>query len=168
MHDVEGVFTVQTGHLRDSAEASSVHKYLLACCRRIWPLIPDSGSRMGVEAGERFCRGEIAWEEAREADWHSEASAFLFDYNDENHPEVASFVSQVIQDRDKIERLLIPASSFREESVRELLKDAAYFSNFALCYPAIRFGKNSKGQLEAYGKFMPLELFKAMVPEIAD
>ncbi len=118
---------------------------------------------MGVEAGEKYCRGEIAWEEARKTDWHSEASAFLFEYNDENHPEVASFVAQVTQDHDKIERLLVPTSSYHEQSVRELLKDAAYFANFALCYPAIRFGKTTKRQLEAYGKFMPLKLFEAMV-----
>lgn len=118
---------------------------------------------MGVEAGEKYCRGEISWEEARQADWHSEASAFLFDYNDEDNPDVAAFVALVTQDRDKIERLLVPAFSFDEQPVREILKDAAYFANFALCYPAIQLGKNSKGQLEAYGKFMPLELFEAMI-----
>ncbi|MEM6485951.1 MAG: hypothetical protein AAF662_13335 [Pseudomonadota bacterium] len=123
---------------------------------------------MGVEAGEKYCRGEITWEEARETDWYSEVSAFLFDYNDENLPEVASFVAQVTQDRDGIERLLVPAYSFDEKSVGDLLKDAAYFANFALCYPAIRFGKASKRQLEAYGKFMPLELFEAMVPGKVD
>ncbi len=123
---------------------------------------------MGVEAGEKYCRGEIAWEEARKTDWHSEASAFLFDYNDENDPNVASFVAQVTQGRDKIERLLVPGSSSEGQSVRELLKDAAYFANFALCYPAIRFGKASKSQLETYGKFMPLELFEVMVPGKVD
>ena len=123
---------------------------------------------MGVEAGEKYCRGEITWEEARETDWYSEASTFLFDYNDENLPEVASFVAQITQEREKIERLLIPASSFDGQSVRELLKNAAYFANFALCYPAIRFGKGSRSQLEAYGKFMPLELFEAMVPAKVD
>ena len=123
---------------------------------------------MGVEAGEKYCRGEMDWEEARRTDWHSEASAFLFDYNDEANPEVASFVAQVTQDRGSIERLLVPACSFEEQSVRELLKDAAYFANFALCYPAIRFGRLAEGQLEAYGKFMPLELLEAMVPEIVD
>ncbi len=123
---------------------------------------------MGVKAGEKYCRGEVTWEEAQEADWHSEASAFLFDYNDEKYPTVASFVAQVTQERDKIERLLVPASSYQEQSVRELLRDAAYFANLALCYPSIRFGRNSKGQLGAYGKFMPLKLFEAMVPEIVD
>ena len=123
---------------------------------------------MGVEAGEKYCRGEITWEEARETDWYSEASAFLFDYNDENLAEVASFVVQVTQDRDKIERLLVSASWPEVQLVRELLRDAAYFANFALCYPTIRFGKGSKSQLEAYGKFMPLELFEAMVPGKVD
>lgn len=123
---------------------------------------------MGVEAGEKYCRGEMTWAEARKTDWHSEASAFLFDYGDEDNPEIASFVAQVSQDRNEIERLLVPAFSFDEQPVRELLKDAAYFANFALCYPAIRFGKNSEGQLAAYRKFMPLELFEVMVPGKVD
>lgn len=123
---------------------------------------------MGVEAGEKYCRGEIAWEEARKADWHSEASAFLFDYNDETHPEIASFVAQLTEKRDEAERLLIPASWSNEESARELLRDAAYFANFALCYPTLRFGKHSKRQMEGYGRFMPLELFQAMVPGQGD
>ncbi|MEN7344377.1 MAG: hypothetical protein AAAFM81_15605 [Pseudomonadota bacterium] len=164
LQDVDGVFTVVTGGLRDSAEVSSVHKYLLACCRRIWPLIPESGSRMGVEAGEKYCRGEISWKEARETDWHSEGSAFIFAYNEDDDPAVAPYIAQISQDRAAIERLLVPASSFASQSVRELLTDAAYFANFALCYPAIRFGKQSKKQLQSYGKFMPLELFEAMVP----
>jgi hypothetical protein len=159
---------MSTANLRRGEEVTSIQKYLLACCRRIWPLIPDSGSRRGVAAGEKYCRGEFTWEGVQEADWYSEASAFLFDYFDENDPQVASFIAQVSQDRDKIERLLVPAYSFHQQSVRELLKDAAYFANFALMYPGIRFGKNSKRQLEIYGKFMPLELFEAVVPRKVD
>ena len=121
---------------------------------------------MGIEAGERYCRGEITWEEARETDWYSEASAFLFDYNDEKHPEVAAFVAQVTRDQASLEHLLVPVSSFHEQSVRELLKDGAYFANFALMYPGLRLGRNSRGHLENYGKFMPLELFEVLVSGI--
>ncbi len=123
---------------------------------------------MGVEAGEKYCKGEVAWEEVRRADWHSEASAFLFDFNDETDPGVALYVAQVKQKRDKYERLLVPSSSYDQQTVRELLRDAAYFANFALKYPDIRFGKNSRRNMENYGKFMPLELFEVMVSGKAD
>lgn len=121
---------------------------------------------MGIEAGEKYCSGEISWEEALKTDWYSEASAFLFDYNDEGDPNVASYVELISQDRDNLERLLVPPNSFGEQSVRELLRDAAYFANFSLKYPGMRLGRNSKRFLADHGKFMPLELFDVVVPGI--
>ena len=43
----------ENGYLKDPESMTMIQKYLLECCRRIWDLIPDSGSRKGVEAAEK-------------------------------------------------------------------------------------------------------------------
>ena len=53
----------ENGHLKDPESMTIIQQYFLECCRRIWELLPDSGSRKGVEAAEKLCRGEISWEE---------------------------------------------------------------------------------------------------------
>jgi hypothetical protein len=42
---------------------SIIHRYLLACCRVIWALLPMEGSRLGVEAAERYIEGRATREE---------------------------------------------------------------------------------------------------------
>ena len=61
----------ERGHLKDPESMTIIQKYLLECCRRIWELLPDSGSRKGVEAAEKLSKGEISWEDAMETDWYS-------------------------------------------------------------------------------------------------
>ena len=155
------------GHLQDSGSMTIIQKYLLECCRRIWVLLPDSGSRKGVEAAEKLCRGEISWEKAVETDWYSEGSAFLFEYAKDSAPEVAEYIGQINLQRTTIGRLLVPPVYMGTIDIKELLMEAAYFANKALNYPTLH-GGTADGRRESMrnvGKFLPLDLFKIMVPD---
>src|SRR5262245_21057460 len=60
-----------------------LHTYYLACCRRIWRLLPQEASRRGVELGEQYLAGQISAEELDRANYHVEGAAFNIDYNSE-------------------------------------------------------------------------------------
>ena len=156
----------ELGHLKDPESMTIIQKYLLECCRRIWELLPDSGSRKGVEAAEKLCRGEISWEDAMETDWYSEGAAFLFEYGKDTDPEISEYIGQINLQRTTIGRLLVPPVYMGEIDIKELLMEAAYFANTALNYPGISYGttKSHNQSMREISKFLPLDLFKIMVP----
>jgi hypothetical protein len=63
------------------------HRYLLACCRAIWTLLPMEASRKGVEVAERYIEGQATAEEFHLAEWQAEGAAFFLE------PEVPLFES---------------------------------------------------------------------------
>ena len=154
------------GHLEDPRSMQIIHKYLLECCRRIWDLLPDEGSRKGVEAAEKYCRGEITWEQASETDWHSEGSAFLFEYREDSDPDLIEHIGQINLKRTTVGRLLVPPVYMGGIDIKELLKAAAYFANEALNYPFLSGGSfaSRKESMRQNSKFLPLDLFEIMVP----
>ena len=110
--------------------------YYLACCGAIWKLLPHEGSRMAVEAGERYVEGE-ATDEELDPYYESEGAAFMFDYN--GQPEL---VQRYVQETKAIPeaelRLMIhPPEALLGIETQELLKRAAYFAHFSLIYPLI-------------------------------
>lgn len=114
-----------------------LHQYLLLCARRIWPLLPEEGSRMGIIAAESYYKGEIDWAKAYEADWHSEGSAFLFDYGD-------------------------AADEFVIKNVQ-----AISFANFAFGFLSIRMrAESTQDRFEKYSLFMPRNLFEETVGSV--
>jgi hypothetical protein len=155
----------ENGYLQDADSMTMIQKYFLECCRRRWDLLPDSGSRKGVEAAEKLCRGEISWEEAIATDWYSEGSAFLFEYGKDTDPEIIEYVGQINLKRTTIGRLLVPPVYMGSVDIKELLKDAAYFANEALNYPTISGGtpKSRKRSMRNISKFLPMDLFEIMV-----
>ena len=72
------------GHLRASWRGERaildrlLRRYYLACCRRIWKLLPMDESRRGVEVAEHHLTGNATDEELRKAVWHAEGVAVLF------------------------------------------------------------------------------------------
>lgn len=149
------------GYLSANEDMNAVHRYLLECCRRIWVLLPDEGSRNGVVAGEEYLRGRISWEQARKYDYGSEGSAFMFDYAEEGDQRVYEHINQNIS---SIHSLLVPPFDIADVSANRLLIDAAYFANFALLFPEIRFGKQCERDMRCRGKFMPIALFMKIMP----
>lgn len=64
---------------REAELVRRLHRYLLMCCRAIWPLLPDEGSRRGVEVAELFVDGRATEEEFFHAEWGAEGAAFSWE-----------------------------------------------------------------------------------------
>lgn len=149
------------GTLEKKENMDQIQRYLIECCKRIWTLIPDSGSRKGVLAAEQFLNGDIGWETAYETDWYSEASAFLFDYSEPTEPEVKSYINAISSNLPEYEALLYPPQKI--SNIQGLLRDAAYFANTTLCYPTIKFGLKHREFMKKNSRFMPADLFEKVV-----
>lgn len=128
----------------DSAEEAgddltrSLHRFYLAACRGIWPLLPQEASRRGVELAEQFLAGEATAEEVSNYNWHTEEAAFVVDYN--TAPEdIARWVAEVrALPADELRAMLHPPATADEVEPRELLERAAYFADYAMVYPSLR------------------------------
>jgi hypothetical protein len=55
-----------------------LRRYYVACCRRIWKLLPMDESRRCVETVERHLVGDATDEDLRKAEWHAEGAAVIF------------------------------------------------------------------------------------------
>lgn len=115
-----------------------LHRYLLACCRRIWRILPDESSRLGVDVAERRFLGKASREEFRRARWHCEGAAFGIDY-DSDPARTQRLVAQTQAiPREELAALLFPPETADRIETKELLKRAAYFAHFACDYPQRR------------------------------
>ena len=56
-----------------------IHRYLLACCRAIWALLPMEETRLGVEVAERYIEGRATREEFAHAEYQAEGAAFFLE-----------------------------------------------------------------------------------------
>lgn len=116
----------------------ALHRFYLASCRRIWPLLPQVASRRGVEMGEQFAAGEVSEAELYELNYEVEGAAFFVDYDTEP-TEVARLVSHVSElPSEQLRSMLNPPEAASELQPRELLVRAAYFADYAMMYPSLR------------------------------
>ena len=114
-----------------------LHLYYLASCRAIWRLLPQEGSRHGVELAEQFLVGAATAEELNKYHYFVEGAAFTIDYNTE--PEaIKRWVSEVRAIPEaELRSMLHPPETALQIDARELLKRAAYFADYAFIYPSI-------------------------------
>jgi hypothetical protein len=121
--------------------ARSLHRFYLASCRGIWPLLPQEASRRGVELAEQFLAGEATAEQVSEYNWHTEGAAFRIDYAAApgDAEAIARWVAEVEgMPADELRAMLHPPARADEVEPRELLLRAAYFADYAMVYPSLR------------------------------
>ncbi len=108
-----------------------IRRYLLACCRRLWPLLLDGRSRWAVEAGERRLEGE----EVAGLDWQAEGAAFHIELAPDSD-EVVAWCAQVGRiPTETLDAMLFIAPGVDRPPPQKLLERAAYFVSSAITYP---------------------------------
>ena len=133
-----------------------LHRYLLACCRSIWPLLPQEPSRRGIELAEQWIDGAVSTEELNKFNWHVEAAAFNVDYNVE--PDRIEQWVDDLRANDSYRHLLHPPKAADAVDPRELLKRAAYFADYAMIYPSL---KPAAPPSENYRLFLDAKLLRS-------
>lgn len=133
----------------------SIRRYLLACCRRIWPLLRDERSRWAVEAGERCPAGE----RISNVDWYAEGAAFRISEEPES-AEVLAWCAEIGRiPTETLDDMLFIAPGVDRPSPRELLERAAYFVSSVVSYP----GRPAYA-IEDYRIFLSPSLLREMIP----
>ena len=129
-------------------------RYFLACCRKVWRLLPHEASRAAVEANERYNNGLATDDEVRRAEWHAEAVWIDFD-EDPTPEDVVRWAEEVARITPAELAAMLPGSRPGDDlSPLGLLQDAAYLPFF--CGPG--FEEN-----EGFRRFLPATLFREMV-----
>ena len=136
-----------------------LHRFCLACCRRIWRLLPQEKSRSGVEVAERFVDGLATRDELGRAEWLAEGAAFEID-QDSVPESIAHWCDEVSQiSLVEFGAMIHSPRPDDDLSSRGLLEHAAYFAVTAMCYPGIR----PKESIERFRLFMPPPLLRVFV-----
>lgn len=153
------------------------HRYLLACCRAIWTLLPMEASRRGVEVAERYIQGRATPDEFSQAEFQAEGAAFFLDpfewEPDEEDPEAKGIRLRYEAERkERIEPLVRAVEALPAEEIcrmvrttgdefdlapRQLLADAAYFADFAMVYPGV---KPTEGAVKRHAHFLSASLLR--------
>ncbi len=155
--DIRSAIRLLWKRLEDKREIErKLHRFYLACARRLFPLLPQLESRESVALGEKYLAGSASLEELREYDWHSEAAVFIIEY-DEGSEDVAAMISDVqSMPRTDLVALLNGCDRAFDGDVKRILYMTAYFANFAMIYP---FMKNRGTVSENYTPFLSSDLF---------
>lgn len=131
-----------------------LQRYCLACCRRIWRLLPQEASHAGIEVAERFVDGLATRAELGQAEWLAEGAAFKID-NDSEPESIALWCDQVSRiPPEELDAMIHSPRPEDDLSPRGLLKHAAYFADISMC---------SGGSIEGFRLFLPAPLLREVV-----
>lgn len=102
-----------------------LHRYFLACARKIEHLTPQKALREGVRGAEKWCEGLISDEELYRLDWEAEAEAFAIDYakTAEELGKLKAMIHEIVE---------LEGVDFSE--ARNVVKAAAYFVDGSMMY----------------------------------
>jgi hypothetical protein len=134
-----------------------LHRCFVACCRRIWRLLPQEVSRHGIEVAERYLAGEATREHLKQVRWDVEGAAFNIDYDCE-----PTAIEQWVADvkaipNDELAAMLNSPGVMPDIDARELLKRAAYFVDYATTYPHLTPKRRVP---ESYVAFLSADLLR--------
>jgi hypothetical protein len=129
------------GKWRDQAALQrSLHRYYLACCRGIWPLLLHPASRHGVEVGERYLDGWASKEELSKADWDVEHAAYYLE--SDLDPDVQVDWARAVGALTPAElRAMLHDENGPALAPDELLRRAAYFTSHVVTYRHHRYAR---------------------------
>jgi hypothetical protein len=159
------------------------HRYLLACCRAIWQLLPIEASRRGVEVAEFYADGRATRDEFFLAEWHAEGAAFFFDqfeheprdeapeeqearlqYEADQESRIDALVKEIEEiPAEELRRLVHLEASTEAISPRQLLADAAYFADDAMNY--LNIGPR-ESEFQKHRKFLSAPLLRELVGDL--
>jgi hypothetical protein len=112
-----------------ATQITQLHKFLIACCWKHEHLIPQQSLRNGLVGAEKWLAGDLPKDELLRLERYAEGEAFMLDYakTDEELAELAEMVRGIPQ-----------LDGMEFEEARELMKDAAYFTDGAIIYSMFR------------------------------
>jgi hypothetical protein len=143
-------------------------RYFLACCRRIWRLLPVEDSRAGVEVAERFARGQASDKELGRAQWLAESAPWRFHldpgmtacWSEQDHQDAARWCEEVARlSASELDAMICSPCPGDDLSPRGLLEHAGDFALYAICYPDVE----PKESMTQYRLFLPAPLLREVV-----
>ena len=146
------------GKWRDQqARDRRLRRYLIACGRTLWPLLPQDDSRRGVETAERHLDGEASDEERNKVEWDAEGAAFAIEYNVDPSA-TAAWVQSVEALPPAQVAALIHTDTGRALGTRDLLLRAAYFADWVAGSPH----RSPKWHVREHAPFLSARLLRCV------
>ncbi len=138
---------------------SLLHRYCLACCRRIWRLLPRDESRNGIEVAERLADGRATRDEYARAEWLAEGAALMFAH-DHDPDAISRWCDEIAQiPREEFATMIHSPRVEDDLSPLGLLTHAAFFADIAMGYPSLL----PKESIERYRLFLSAPLLREVV-----
>ena len=108
-----------------------LHRYLLACCKRIWRLLPGDAIRMAIETAERYLDGQATasdFHQVLDLAEHQYVNVIAID-SDYDQIYIERWLNEIAKiPRTKLRKLVRTSVQAPEPSPREILVDAAAFA----------------------------------------
>lgn len=108
---------------------NALHRYLIACCRKMNHIIPQEGLQEGLTGTIDWIEGRITDKEFWDLEWHAEAEAFRLDYA--KTPDQFDEIREMIAGIEELQ-------SMPFEAARKKLMDAAYFTDRVMVHPTTK------------------------------
>ena len=142
----------------DPAVDRRIQRYYLACCRGIWELLPQEGSRHGVEVAERCAGGKATTDEVAVA---CRGVVGAVNYFDDVAPAAMAGWARGVESLSPAARAaLVHTDEGRRLGGRELLRLAASFVRFVVSDRRVRHSWPSKD----YAAFLSAPLLRCVFP----
>lgn len=150
-------------------------RYFLACCRKIWRLLPDEYSRRAIKVAERHNVGRATRKEWRDAVREAEAGWIYFQEvktglslaEEENPEQLGRWIGEIASiPAEELRGMVRPRSSGEAYSPGELLELASGFVEFSVeSYGGWgeRAWELHRHQLDEYQMFLSAPLLREIV-----
>jgi hypothetical protein len=101
--------------LRGKASERKLRLFSVACCRSVWPMLPDQRTRKAVEIAERFSDGLVSQRERAEAAERAEEKACENETDELDHPSWAAYWAAAPEAHQSAEMSSLNAAAERSD-----------------------------------------------------